>query len=274
MLCSHPKKTSVGGNGYPVACRKCMPCRLNRRKELTARIIMETMSHEHSIFVTLTYADQFLPDIDQHPNGNIYKKEIQNFLKRLRFSLSKNQQIRYFAVGEYGEKSGRAHYHLIIFNMDYSERSEQLINTAWQKGHIRVDENNEKSASYVARYTTKKLGGDLAVEKYQGKNPEFALYSRKPALGTETATLIAETMAASKSRNFLYEGVIRMKGKKYKLDEFMLRHISWYYQKLTGEPMRPEKHVHLTHQEQYELRKISRRISQKIFNKSVSNEKI
>ena len=58
----------------------------------------------------------------------LVKKDIQDFLKRLRYHEKgyqswenpKNNKIenpiRYLACGEYGTKGGRPHYHMALFN--------------------------------------------------------------------------------------------------------------------------------------------------------------
>lgn len=45
----------------------------------------------------------------------LLKADFQNFMKRLRKNTG-YAKIRYYAVGEYGEKNSRPHYHAIIFN--------------------------------------------------------------------------------------------------------------------------------------------------------------
>ena len=48
----------------------------------------------------------------------LYYRDAQNFLKRLRKQLSKidkDEKVRYYIIGEYGTKSLRPHWHLLLF---------------------------------------------------------------------------------------------------------------------------------------------------------------
>ena len=88
-------------------CGKCLPCRITRRQEWTARLLLEMKTSYAIWFITLTYQEPRLPRL-----GSLRKKELQGFLKRLRKNTG--LKFRYFAAGEYG-KNGRAHYHLLVF---------------------------------------------------------------------------------------------------------------------------------------------------------------
>jgi hypothetical protein len=122
-----------------------------RSAEWSARIMHELDFHQGAVFVTLTYNDYHMPE-----NGQISKRELQLFIKRLRKKLDK--KISYFACGEYGEKTGRPHYHLIIFNMRPGSESEELIKEAWQyQGFIKLGTVTVQSARYVTNYILKSL---------------------------------------------------------------------------------------------------------------------
>ena len=74
--------------------------------------MIEAGQHTDNAFVTLTYAD------DQLPDGNsLCPEDVTKFLKRLRKRIDP-VKIRYFLCGEYGEGStSRPHYHLILFGL-------------------------------------------------------------------------------------------------------------------------------------------------------------
>lgn len=103
-------------------CGKCMPCRVTRRQEWTARLLLEMKTSYAIYFVTLTYQNPRLPSM-----GSLKKKHLQNFLKRLRKRVT--FKFRYFACGEYGDK-GRPHYHLLLF-------ADGEFNTKYGYCHIR-----------------------------------------------------------------------------------------------------------------------------------------
>ena len=147
-------------------------------------MVAESKNHNNSVFVTLTYSPEYLRSKGLPEDGifSVDKKEVQNFLKRLRKNLSR--RIRYFACGEYGEKSHRAHYHAIIFGLSVSEASE--IDRAWSpRGFTKTVQANQATMAYVARYCTKKNYGldykDWLDE--QGLAREFQLQSNKPGIG-------------------------------------------------------------------------------------------
>lgn len=120
-------------------------------------------------FVTLTYCDETLPK-----DGSIHKEELVKFFKRLRKDLG-SRKIKYFACGEYGEKTGRPHYHSIIFGLGSEEK--ELLRSAWSKGFIYSGSVTYNSARYVAGYVMKKYSGDLAKEVYGDKEIPFRLSS-------------------------------------------------------------------------------------------------
>jgi len=125
--------------------------------------------HDSSCFLTLTYNDENLPK-----NGSVDPREITLFLKRLRRNI--NGGIRYFAVGEYGDRSWRPHYHMALFGT-----IDQLaIEVAWQdRGFVSLGELNSKSAGYITGYVTKGLTNKkMAVLVDKNLHPEFMRSSK------------------------------------------------------------------------------------------------
>ena len=96
-------------------CGQCMACRLNKQREKAMRIGHELQYHKESVFITLTYDPEHLPE-----NGSLVKSDVQKFLKRLRKRLGV-ERVRYFLCGEYGELGNRPHYHLIVFGLSYND---------------------------------------------------------------------------------------------------------------------------------------------------------
>lgn len=151
----------------------------------------ETKCHEDNIFLTLTYDDDHLPE-----NNSLVKKDMQDFMKRLRKRVGK---VRFFLSGEYGDTFGRPHYHLIIFGLSknsdvftgltYDSKSKGWYGVCkcWDKGLCYVGNVTVDSARYVAGYVTKKLKGKGSKEYYEslGIIPEFSLMSRRPGIGAE-----------------------------------------------------------------------------------------
>jgi len=207
-MCRNPYM-APGGAAY--GCGQCMPCRVNKRREWTHRIMLETKEHPVNSFWTLTYSDENLPTID---NGEAILQTLQAedltlFIKRLR-SHHLPEKIRYYGVGEYGDQSGRPHYHLALFNFPTCERGVTTVNRRghccdicdrvrdiWGKGLVYAGNLEASSAAYICGYITKKLTrrGDVRL---CGRQPEFARMSLKPGIG---AMFIPEVASALLDHN-------------------------------------------------------------------------
>ena len=185
-----------------IPCGRCIGCRIKRTKDWSIRIMHETSFHEKNSFITLTYNDENIPR-----DGSLSKKECKKFINKLRKYLEakycpinvdlspqfikrgKNkgqikilgktvEPIKFYWVGEYGEKNNRPHYHAIIFGYDFNNwiylresnsgypmyTSEEL-EKLWNKGFVTVQEVTQETAEYCAGYIQKKLNGK-AAEKY------------------------------------------------------------------------------------------------------------
>lgn len=176
------------------ACGQCMPCRLNRRRVWTHRIMLEGMLHEDNSFATLTYADD---------RRCLAPRDLQLWLKRLRKSYY-GDRIRFFAVGEYGDRSERPHYHAALFGFPTCNASERVIGDCpcgpcsvvretWGFGHVMLGELSISSAAYIAGYVVKKwTRQDLPA--LNGRHPEFARMSRRPGIGVDALPAVASAM--------------------------------------------------------------------------------
>jgi hypothetical protein len=90
--------------------------------------------------------------------------------------------IRFWGCGEYGSKSGRAHYHVILFNIKIYDKEpdpqqpishsgekqyfSETLQKIWGKGRISFGTVTPESCNYVARYTLKKVNGLKKEEHY------------------------------------------------------------------------------------------------------------
>lgn len=201
--------TESSGFSRLINCGKCMPCRINRQSEWSGRILMEMRLHPTSAFVTLTYSDEALANLNLKENMNLSKRQLQLFIKRLRKRLT--DKTRYFGVGEYGTITKRPHYHLILFGLHCGHT--QIVRDAWPHGFTETSLANPMRARYVAKYTTKVLSGPM-LEPF--RQPEFALMSRKPGIGLGFLPRVAK--AAS---NLIHVPThIRIDGKIYRLDTY------------------------------------------------------
>ncbi|QXP07965.1 MAG: replication initiator protein [Arizlama microvirus] len=173
-------------NGMACPCTKCMPCRFNRRRTWTHRMLLETMKHEHSTFLTLTYDDVYLPS-----GGTLVPRDVQLFIKRLRKAIYPIQ-IRYFFVGEYGDQTNRPHYHAALFGIHAGFT--EIVKKAWPYGHVMLGDLNSHSAQYIAGYTVKKMTAKDDT-RLNGRYPEFARMSLRPGIGALAVDDISKALS-------------------------------------------------------------------------------
>lgn len=162
-------------NVVPLPCGECLNCRLNHSKEWAVRCVLESLSYDDNFFVTLTYDDAHLPK-----DGRLHREHIQEFFKKLRYYVG---SFRYFGCGEYGSKTKRPHYHLILFGCHLTDLcscgrglyQSDIITKCWSHGFNYVGFVTYQSCNYVAMYTTKKIFGD--------QSDEFLMASNRPGIG-------------------------------------------------------------------------------------------
>ena len=141
-----------------VKCGQCYECKTERARNWTYKIWLESLSHKEKCFITLTYKD------DDNGKKQVSKEEIQDFIKKLRKHTKK--KIKYFAAGEYGEKRGRPHYHIIILgwqpddikkmrrksNKGKDLYTSKTIKELWGKGIITIQTFNKNEIGYLTLY--------------------------------------------------------------------------------------------------------------------------
>lgn len=195
MLCTQPFIRDPSGKvfktfnkdefykGIPIPCGHCLACRINRRRKWTLRLLLESMCYDPSDvrFLTLTYNDESL-HVSTRYGPVLWIDDLVNYIKRLRYYVP---NLRYFAGGEYGTKTGRPHYHVILFGCPsvYDSYVTGLWDglKAYHLGFAYLGDSCTFDAlQYVAGYVSKKVG-------YPSQRPkefrEFSIQSRKPAIG-------------------------------------------------------------------------------------------
>jgi hypothetical protein len=175
--------------GLRIPCGQCMNCRIQKREEWVMRMLHEFKYWEYSIFVTLTYDENNLPK-NEFNESTLKKSDLQKFFKRLR--KNSNRKMLYFACGEYGEETGRPHYHCIIFGFDYlNDYDLELIKASWKKckwNELKLKpfgDVNETSLRYVVSYLEKTITGKL--EKYAYDNIETPFHIVSKGIGKNYA---------------------------------------------------------------------------------------
>lgn len=189
-------------------CGQCLGCRLEHSAIWADRCMLEMKYHDSNYFLTLTYNDENLPtenDVDiftgetlETKHMTLVKRDLQLFWKKLRNHFP-DQNIRYFACGEYGEKYKRPHYHAIVFGLKLDDLKEvgkssignkfyesEELNKCWTNGFVSIAEANYETCAYTARYVTKKATENLDYY-YELNNivKPYIVMSRKPGIGKQ-----------------------------------------------------------------------------------------
>lgn len=194
-MCLYPVRLSVKRKNseiaelMDVACGKCVECLQAKSTEWSFRIMDEVSLYPDNCFITLTYNVEHLPVDSTFGKPTLCKKDLQDFMKRLRKSLDP-LKVRYFACGEYGSKGSRPHYHLILFGYKPSDlvylkttaKGEVIYRSSWLEklwtfGFSSVGEVTVDSSKYCAKYLQKLNSYPSWVQK------PFITMSNRPGIG-------------------------------------------------------------------------------------------
>lgn len=160
-----------------VACRKCWQCAERNVDDWVGRNIAEGKTATAAHVVTLTYGEDLtIGGIDHIRAAVLTYSDVQKYLKLLRWD---GFPVRYFAVGEYGSKKGRAHWHIILYwqgPVPEHKLRENFREKHWPHGWSYWDEADAASVRYACKYLSK----DFQDDDRQGFGP---MPSKKPPLG-------------------------------------------------------------------------------------------
>ncbi|WGL31135.1 replication initiator protein [Dipodfec virus UOA04_Rod_736] len=196
-MCFFPlPNNNVNGSAYKKGitefdCGACPECLRKRSNVWALRSVYEARSHNHSCMITLTY-DKFkyennpsAGELPVDPTIVCNKRHIQLFIKRLRKWWSKEHStpIKYLCCAEYGNRTHRAHYHLILFGVDFedkfyykkSKRGNPIYMSAtlkklWGYGICTIDSIRVRAsvAKYCTKYVAKQRTSDTFMLCSQG----------------------------------------------------------------------------------------------------------
>lgn len=157
----------------PVPCGRCPVCSARRVSGWSFRLMKEGERSSSSFFITLTYDNEHVPPT-KRGYKSLSKVDLQKFFKRLR--KLNDEKIKYYAVGEYGGKTMRPHYHIILFNAKL-----ETVLKAWSLdgrylGDYHVGKVTEASIGYTMKYISKTK--KIPQHKNDDRLPEFALMSK------------------------------------------------------------------------------------------------
>ena len=190
-----------------IPCGKCDECLLKHARMWQVRCSHEAMYHTQMCFLTLTYNTAHLPTNNGVPT--VFYPDIQLFFKRLRSALhyqfkigklKKEPKIRYFLCTEYGGKTKRPHFHVILYGycpkyafaiQNYFRHGKSGMpvyrspefEQYWNRGFVFVGTVTECSCGYVARYTLDKQKHTHTKGFYKDRFKEKIGMSRRQMIG-------------------------------------------------------------------------------------------
>lgn len=210
-----------------VPCGKCPNCMKRKVSAWSFRLMQEEAISSSAHFVTLTYNTKYVP-ITKKGYMQVSKRDLQLFFKRLR-KRSKNK-IKYYAVAEYGGRTMRPHYHVILFNADpidviHSWVYEDAKGVRHTIGETHFGTVTGASIGYTLKYISKK--GKIPLHQNDDRHPEFSLMSKK--LGACYITAKSKKYHHADLQNRMY--VKTADGKKVSMPRY-------YKDKIYGEQQR------------------------------------
>lgn len=163
-------------------CGKCQECLKSKIMEWSKRIKKELSYHKTNYVLNLTY--------DNNNIKKLNKRDLQLFFKKLR----KKYTVRYFYIGELGEKTKRPHYHCIMFGLEKpkdiieskrpTKRGNKQYESAeiekiWGKGLITLNIAEKSEINYLFKY----------MMKDKAKKDFIYQMSKKPPIGINPETI-------------------------------------------------------------------------------------
>lgn len=214
MACYHPLTAYQDVNGsvsfaelrgdfirtLQLPCGRCIGCLQHRVLQWELRCTHEARVHDCNIFVTLTYDEKHVPF-----GHTLVPDDFRLFIKRVRHHYPE-RKVRFFGCGEYGEKRGRPHYHVILFGHDFEGRykyrkthsgkdqyTSPILDRLWPYGLATFCDFEPDLAGYIARYVIDRSQSWAAKIGYEVLDTdtgeivhlakEFLRMSRRPGIG-------------------------------------------------------------------------------------------
>ena len=239
LLCRYPVIVTLeDGQRIEVGCGRCLHCLKSKRSAWKQRLMAEWRYAKATYFCTLTYDDDALYGLNSKLNPRIKteshfyiedfdtvffdvsKVDCQKFFKRFRRQFGELLgKFKYFLVSEFGDKSGRPHYHFLLFLYDkvfYDFDIHAMMLKTWRLGTVLDAQRVRGSGAfgYICDYMYKQVGDfdsdkedeliinaynsdypdyelnqayDL-IQKYRKRPKSFVLSSRRPAIGISYLT--------------------------------------------------------------------------------------
>lgn len=190
MLCPNPLEITVRSYAWSVIhdqfiltprkmmvpCGKCGACRTNLVNSWVPRFLGECKTSDFQLFLTLTYADTELV-YSTACVASVDSDHVQRWLKRVRKEMDPCR-IRYYLCAEYGGRTCRPHYHVLLFGSGGDPgQCEDIARAKWPYGHVHCGSVGPASIRYVANFHVHKCATP------EGAVPSFTRMSRRPGIG-------------------------------------------------------------------------------------------
>ena len=151
--------------GYvPIGCGKCMECKKQKSNQWKVRLMEDLRVNKNAKFVTFTFNDESLQELDNDIKGEIdgYNRDneilslgVRRFLERWRKLFGKS--VRHWIVSELGSKmTERIHLHGLL----WTDESMEVIQERWGYGNVILGDGkkhyvNEETIGYIVKYISK-----------------------------------------------------------------------------------------------------------------------
>lgn len=200
-MCITPIKVKNSGD-QPVPCGRCSQCRARRASGWSFRLMQEEKISISSHFITLTYDNKNVPLTLKGFMG-FDRRHVQLFFKRLRKAHTglreREYPIRYYLAGEYGGKTSRPHYHVILFNARV-----ELIQPSWWYGQVWYGGVSGASVGYTLKYISKQ--SKIPMHANDDRPKEFSLMSKGLGKNYLTPEMVKWHKADLENRMFINIG--------------------------------------------------------------------
>lgn len=232
--------------GIWVDCGKCDACLERKKKEYIFRYLAETKDLKYKHFLTLTYNEENI-----NKKYSVDKKLIIKYIKKVREYIRRNYtseiQWKYFLASEYGDRTLRPHYHMVIASDSTVPVS--TFKKYWTYGNVDCQEAETiKSVFYTIGYTEKKQGkGDDPL----GREKVFRKFSK--SLGRERCI---ENFEQLEKYGVLYQGFSNNVPKYYKK--------VWEQEGLIDEAWKEQKEREYKEREKKEMKELFKQYDVKI----------
>lgn len=162
-----------------VNCGKCLNCLEEKKKEVGNRAVHDLEQYKLKYMITLTY-DEINAVRNKYGETTLVKEHLNKYIKALQYVAKKynfgeaKNSFSYVACGEYGAKTQRAHYHLVVGTNWFIERT---MREKWKYGNVKIEKiKSVASVFYTTGYTAKKIG--FNDKKFKNKEVAFLKFKR------------------------------------------------------------------------------------------------